>query len=316
MLLFSDAWIFFGCLLSGVLLDRILGEPARWHPLVGFGALATRLERMLNRSPSSRFARPKGAAAWAALVVPGVVVAYLMGGHDFGFVAHALLLAIALGARSLRDHVRPIARALRNGDLPAARSSAQRIVSRDLSRADRASVARAAVESTLENGGDAIFSTLFWFAVAGGPGVVLHRLANTLDAMWGYKTPRWSRFGWAAARLDDVLNYLPARLTALSYLALGDRSNAWHCWRKQAPAWASPNAGPVMTAGAGALGLRLGGGAWYHGVWEERPPLGRGRVPEAGDIDRALRLLDRAVCLWLCLALILTVGGVYARAWW
>jgi adenosylcobinamide-phosphate synthase len=151
----------------------------------------------------------------------------------------------------------------------------------------------------LENGNDAVFGALFWFALAGAPGVVAYRLANTLDAMWGYRTARYLRFGWAAARLDDLLNYVPARLTALTYAAAGRFERALACWRAQAGAWESFNAGPVMAAGAGALGVRLGGAAVYHGAPKERPPLGEGDAPGARDIRRALALVRRGVWLWL-----------------
>jgi adenosylcobinamide-phosphate synthase len=144
--------------------------------------------------------------------------------------------------------------------------------------------------------------------LAWAPGVVLYRLANTLDAMWGYRTPRYRDFGWAAARLDDVLNWIPARLTALSYVVVGTKpALAWRCWREQAPVWKSPNAGPVMAAGAGALGLALGGQARYHGEWVARPALGEGLAPRAEDIDRAVALVRRALWLWLGAIL---VGGL------
>jgi adenosylcobinamide-phosphate synthase len=151
----------------------------------------------------------------------------------------------------------------------------------------------------LENGNDAVFGTLFWFIVAGAPGAVLFRLANTLDAMWGYRTPRFLAFGCVAARIDDGLNWIPARLTASSYALLGNTRLAWCCWRSQAPAWSSPNAGPVMSAGAGALGLALGGAACYDGVMEDRPPLGTGRVASAADIGRAWRLVAGTTALWV-----------------
>ena len=148
-----------------------------------------------------------------------------------------------------------------------------------------------------------MFGALFWFALAGGPGALLFRLANTLDAMWGYRNARYLRFGCSAARIDDCLNYLPARLTALSYVLLaGDRRLAWRCWRTQAAAWPSPNAGPVMASGAGAIGVALGGHAVYDGVAEQRPPLGHGAAANAGDIARAWRLVARTTLLWLAFA--------------
>jgi adenosylcobinamide-phosphate synthase len=154
----------------------------------------------------------------------------------------------------------------------------------------------------LENGNDAVFGALFWFAIGGGAGALLFRLANTLDAMWGYRDTRRLYFGWAAARLDDLLNLVPARLTALTYALLGKTRLAWRCWRGQAAAWASPNAGPVMAAGAGALGVRLGGAASYHGAIETRPELGAGGTAQPRHIAAALRLVARGQWLWLGVA--------------
>ncbi|WP_102720109.1 adenosylcobinamide-phosphate synthase CbiB, partial [Burkholderia sp. MSMB175] len=235
--------------LAGCIVDRLVGEPRSAHPLVGFGRLAVRIERLLNTGRCGRLA---GAAAWLAAVAPPVALAAALIAilpWPLAAALHVALLWFALGARSLAEHVAPIAAALARRDLAAARALTARIVSRDTSAADEAALSRAAVESALENGNDAIFGALFWFAVAGGPGALLFRLANTLDAMWGYRTPRFARFGWAAARIDDALNWLPARLTAASYALLGDTANAWRCWRRQARLWDSPNAGPVMAAG-------------------------------------------------------------------
>jgi adenosylcobinamide-phosphate synthase len=207
-----------------------------------------------------------------------------------------------------------VAKALRSGDLEQARQLVSYLVSRKTSELDETAVARAATESVLENGSDAVFAALFWFAVAGAPGVVLYRLSNTLDAMWGYRTPRYERFGWAAARIDDALNLIPARLTALTYAALGDTASAWRCWRTQARHWDSPNAGPVMAAGAGALRVRLGGAAPYHGVWETRPLLGEGEAPSADSIRRALGLVKRGVAVWVGLFVLAAwTGWAYAQ---
>jgi adenosylcobinamide-phosphate synthase len=288
--------------LVGIVLDLILGEARRWHPLVGFGKLANALECKLNRD-NARFG--KGMLAWMLAVVPLVLLMYWITCWmaNVGVIAawgvHALLLYFCLGLRSLRDHALPIAYALQRGDLPQARQLTAMIVSRDTENADASDLAKAGVESLLENGNDAVFGTLFWFIVAGAPGAVLFRLANTLDAMWGYRTTRFLAFGCAAARIDDVLNWLPARLTALSYALLGNTRLAWQCWKMQARAWSSPNAGPVMSAGAGALGLALGGAACYDGVIEERPPLGRGRAAAAFDIVRAWRLVAGTTALWV-----------------
>jgi adenosylcobinamide-phosphate synthase len=287
---------------GGVAVDWVLGEARRWHPLVGFGNYANVMERLLNRG-SHRHA--KGMLAWCAAVLPFVLlacgaIALARRYNLFLFAAmHVALLYFCIGLRSLRDHMLPIGQALAEPDLPRARLLTARIVSRDTARANEGDIAKAAVESTLENGNDAVFGTLFWFAVAGGPGALLFRLANTLDAMWGYRTPRFLAFGWIAARTDDALNWIPARLTAWSYALLGDRRCARQCWKTQAAAWPSPNAGPVMSAGAGALGLALGGTAEYDGVVEQRPPLGAGRTATARDIMRAWQLVGRTCALWI-----------------
>jgi adenosylcobinamide-phosphate synthase len=137
--------------------------------------------------------------------------------------------------------------------------------------------------------------------------VVLFRLSNTLDAMWGYRTERYHAFGWAAARLDDLLGWLPARLTALAYLLVGDAVRGWRCWHSQGDRSDSPNAGVVMASGAGALGLSLGGPTAYHGQLLEKPLLGEGLAPRGTDIERAVGLVQRALALWLALILLLGV---------
>ena len=285
--------------LAAIALDRLLGEPARWHPLVGFGVLVSRVEAALNRGSEAR-RRVMGVLAWALVVLPFVALAGALKPVGLaGWALDVVLLYLALGGRSLAEHAERVGADLARGDLAAAREHVGWIVSRDTSTLDESGVAKACVESTLENGNDAVFGALFWFMLFGGAGAVLFRLANTLDAMWGYKTERFLRFGWAAARIDDLLNFIPARLTALSYAAFGETRRALACWRKQAPVWESPNAGPVMSAGAGSLGLALGGPAIYHGQLEDRPVLGEGRPARGEDIPRALSLMRRSTGLWL-----------------
>jgi adenosylcobinamide-phosphate synthase len=298
---------------AGVIVDRVFGEPSTRHPLVAFGKLATRIEARMN---TGFRARPAGILAWLLAVVPPVAVSALVVSvlpFSLACIVHVVLLWFALGARSLRDHIAPIARALGCGDLATARTLTARIVSRETADADEGALCRAAVESTLENGNDAIFGALFWFAIAGGPGALGFRLANTLDAMWGYRTPRYLRFGWAAARFDDVLNFVPARLTAASYALLGDTRAAWHCWRTQAPLWDSPNAGPVMASGAGSLNVLIGGAAVYHGTVETRPILGEGMPAMPRHVVAALRLVQRTTFLWLVILLILSIPGIGAH---
>ncbi|WP_266160692.1 adenosylcobinamide-phosphate synthase CbiB [Dyella silvatica] len=300
-------------MLAAVLLDAALGEPRRAHPLVGFGRLAGWFEARLYADR-----RVAGMLAWsgAVLLLVGLTWWLLSAAARLtpwlAWGGSVAMLYLTIGHRSLAEHARPVAHALDAGDLDTARARVGYMVSRDTALLDAGQVAAAATESVLENGNDAVFGALFWFVLFGAPGALLYRLANTLDAMWGYRTPRYERFGWAAARIDDVLNFVPARLTALSYALLGHTAVALRCWRSQAPQWDSPNAGPVMAAGAGALQVRLGGAAPYHGVWEPRPELGEGRAPDARSIRAALRLVRNSVIVWL---IVVCALGVLAKGW-
>lgn len=290
-------------ILLALLLDVLLGEPRRWHPLVGFGHMVTRLECLLRREThSASRLQLAGLVGWLVLALcPALLLWQLLSSLDGPLLiaVEVLVLYLCIGNRSLAEHARAVARPLLAGDLDAARQAVAMIVSRDTAALDASGATRATVESVLENGSDAVLAPLFWFALAGAPGVLLYRLANTLDARWGYRSARYLHFGRAAARLDDALNWLPARLCALAYGLAGNLRAALRCWQQQAPQAASPNAGPVMAAGAGALGIVLGGPAVYHGKEEWRPQLGCGRAAQAEDIERALGLLWRAIALWV-----------------
>ncbi len=277
-----------------LLLDAWLGEPRRFHPLVGFGHLAQFVECRIYAD-----ARLNGGIALLLVTAPLVGLAAGVGSLPWHGVLDVLLLYFVIGWRSLEMHALSVKDALLADDLTIARQQVGLIVSRDTEQLDQTGVTQGTIESVLENGNDAIFGAIFWFAVAGAPGAVVYRLANTLDAMWGYRNDRYRYFGWAAARLDDLLNYVPARLTALSYAVCGNLRTALNCWQTQGAVWKSPNAGPVMAAGAGSLGISLGGPACYHGKLEFRPALGIGSIPSADDIDRTLYLIRRALLLWI-----------------
>jgi len=279
--------------------DHYLGEPRRFHPLLGFGYLADKLERLLNQNlvvtkTTSNFL---GLLAWLVLIVPWAILLHwlYLQLSVYGQLALAsLVLYLTIARRALFEHATAVARASENS-LADAKVALAKIVSRDTAAMEQADVNRAVIESTLENGSDSLIAPLFWFLVGGVAGVVVYRAANTLDAMWGYKNPRFRHFGCFAAKVDDVLNYIPARITALAYCFLGDYRQGRKCWQRQAKHCASPNGGPVMCAGAGAMGLKLGGKAYYHGELQQRTEMGIGLEPVVADIRHCTQLIDRSV---------------------
>ncbi|MBE0486505.1 adenosylcobinamide-phosphate synthase CbiB [Marinobacter sp.] len=297
---------------AAVVLDWLLGEPRRWHPLVGFGRWASATEVGLNGQPQA-VARSLclGVMATVIAITPVLALAialqFWLGGWLW-LVAQVAGVWLAMSLRGLAEHGRAVSTALNAGDGVQARTAVGWIVSRDAAALSDEGVAAAATESMLENGADAVFASLFWYLLAGLPGVVLHRLINTLDAMWGYRNPRFLYFGRCAARLDDLMNWLPARLTAVTYALLGNTRLALRCWRSQAKTWDSPNAGPVMSAGAGALGVTLGGPAPYASGIKHRPMLGSGPGAAAATIERSIILVQRGVMLWLSVLLVVALA--------
>ncbi len=294
-------------LLIGFLADAALGDPRRGHPVAGFGAVAARLERATHRD-----ARLAG-AAHVALLVGGTVALGRLAGRG-GAPATALATWVVLGGTSLARKGAALAAELDAGDLPAARQRLPSLCGRDPASLDGAGMARAGTESLAENTSDAVVAPLFWGAVAGVPGLLGYRAVNTLDAMIGHRSPRYARFGWAAARLDDLANLLPARLCALLTVLLaplvgGSPRAALAAWRRDARAHPSPNAGPVEAAAAGALGVTLGGRTVYAHRVEERPRLGSGPAPGPADLRRAVRL-SRLVSA----AAVLVAAGACAAA--
>lgn len=301
-------------LLLGFAADRAFGDPQRWHPVAGFGQAAAELERRTYAD-----SRVRGAAYTVALVASvtaaGAVVERATRDRP---IAHTLATALAtwavLGGRSLGREAGAISAHLTAGDLAAARQRLTHLVARETSELTADDVARAVVESVAENTSDAVVAPLFWGAVAGIPGLVGYRAANTLDAMVGYKNSRHFNFGWASARLDDVANVPAARLGGV-LIAMAEPTRAREAiriWRRDAADHPSPNAGVVESAFAGALGVRLGGTNTYHGVVEHRVAMGDGPAPVVADIDRANRLATR---VGLAAALVAAAATLRRRRW-
>jgi adenosylcobinamide-phosphate synthase len=291
----SRIWVRPAGLLLGAAADTLLGDPRRGHPVAGFGAVAGALER---RCYADR--RSHGVGYTAVLVggavVSGVLAERAAARHPFaGVLLTAAATWVVLGGASLAGHGTALARELTEDDLVAARARIPSLCGRDPESLDVAGMARAGTESMAENTSDAVVAPLLWGAVAGVPGLLGYRAVNTLDAMVGYRSARYRRFGWAAARFDDLANLVPARVAALLFAGLapavgGSPRAALAAWRRDAAAHPSPNAGPVEAAAAGALGVTLGGRTVYRHGAEERPRLGSGPPPGPADLDRGARL--------------------------
>jgi adenosylcobinamide-phosphate synthase len=295
----------------GVLADALLGDPRRGHPVAVFGAGAARLEQAWWAD-----SRPRG-ALYAGALVGGAVLggALVECAAGRSVVATGVVTACAawavLGGRSLAGEGSALAGELADGDLGAARRRLPSLCGRDPSALDADGLARAALESVAENTSDAVVAPLLWGAVAGVPGLLGYRAVNTLDAMVGHLSPRYTRFGWASARADDVANAIPSRIAALLAAAAaplvgGAPRGALTAWRRDAHRHPSPNAGPVEAAFAGALGRRLGGRTVYPYGVQDRPTLGDGPPPRVPDLRRAVGL-SRAVTVGAAL-----LGGVLA----
>ncbi|MEE1737464.1 cobalamin biosynthesis protein [Streptomyces sp. BE147] len=292
---------------AGLIADSLLGDPRRGHPVAGFGRAAAEAERLLWRDHRGWGALHTlvcagGAAGAAALAARAV--------RDRPAMAVALTAVTTwsvIGGTSLGREARAVAGALAAGDLDVARERLPHLCGRDPHSLDGQQIARAVVESVAENTSDAVVGALVWGALGGVPGLVGFRAVNTLDAMVGHKSPRYRRYGWASARLDDLAGGPGARLTAALAVVAGGRPRAAvRAWRADAGSHPSPNAGPVEAAFAGALGVRLGGTLAYAGRVEHRPVLNGadGRAVESADIERAVRLSRRvsALALGVCVA--------------
>ncbi|TYA15137.1 cobalamin biosynthesis protein CobD [Paenibacillus faecis] len=307
-------------------LDRLLGDP-RWlpHPVIGMGKAIVRVEAAIRRLFRPRAYRAAGillplivaggsfALAWAALRLLAGVSPWLAA------AAEAVLVWTTIAAKGLRDAGMEVCGHLRRGDLPAARRSLGMIVGRDTGHLEPPEVVRGAVETVAENIVDAVVSPLFFALIGGAPLAIAYRAVNTLDSMVGYKNEKYIDLGWASARLDDIANYIPARLTALLLVpaawACGlDARGAWRIFRRDATSHPSPNSGYPEAAVAGALGVRLGGENSYHGVTSFRSYMGdKTRELEPEDIPKTARLMFFVSGVFVVLAVILSLW--WSEAW-
>lgn len=316
-------------LLAALLIEAALGYPQRLYALIGhpvtwLGALIAQLDRALNREDAA-FAIRKAAGIAALLILLAVTLTLSLGltwlGRTLGpagLLPLAVLASTLLAQRSLHEHVAAVAEGLERGGLIAGRKAVSMIVGRNPESLDEAGVSRAAIESLSENFSDGVVAPAFWLGVAGLPGITIYKAINTADSMIGHKTPRHLAFGWASARLDDLVNLPASRLTALLLVASAgldgeaDAAGAWRAVRRDARRHSSPNAGWPEAAMAGALALRLAGPRIYGDVTVEDGWMGDGRAEaSAADIRRALRLYRRACGLLWGLA---GLGAVVALA--
>jgi adenosylcobinamide-phosphate synthase len=343
----AASWPLAAGLAAGVAFDALLGDPRRGHPVAAFGRAATALE-----ARDYADSRLRGAAHTAACVLAVAAPAALLDRRmrrrpSWQAAAAALAVWAVTGARSLHIEAERAMVHLAGHDLPAARRVLPSLCGRDPAALDAPEMARAVIESVAENTCDAVVAPLLWGAVGGLPGLIAYRAINTLDAMVGYRSPRYLRFGWASARLDDVANWVPARVTAALTIGCAPVAGATGAQQHMAPLpgtsaqgppaeghrvpgpaaaamravlrdggrHPSPNAGRCEAAFAGALGLRLGGTNVYGGVTEVRPGLGEGRTPESDDIRRAIRLSQAvtAAATGLAVLVALTRGGRRSR---
>jgi len=282
-----------GILIAG-LADLAVGDPRRGHPVAGFGRSASALESLSYRDD-----RSAGAVHTALLLGAVTALGVLVQRRARGPVASAAVTAAAtwtaLGGTTLVRTAAAMAGELESGDLEGARAVLPALCGRDPAALDEPGLARAALESVAENTSDAHVAPLLWAALGGVPAVLAYRAINTLDAMIGNRSARYARFGWAAARIDDVANLAPARITAVltavcAPLVGGSAAGALRTWRADASRHPSPNAGVAEAAFAGALGVRLGGPTQYRHELEIRPALGDGPPPQIADLRRAVRL--------------------------
>jgi adenosylcobinamide-phosphate synthase len=311
-----------GIVLAALLVEACVGYPrpildAIGHPVTWMGQLLDLMERNWNRASFAGVTR-RWLGVVTVLIVVGIAglagygLVLAVAGLEYAVLLVVLIATTGLAQRSLYQHVRDVQTPLNANDLASARVAVGRIVGRDTDQLSADQVSAAAIESLAESFNDAVVAPGFWLLAGGLPGLLAYKAINTADSMSGHREERWRHFGWAAARLDDLVNLIPARIAGL-LIALAGRRGFATMWR-HASKHASPNAGWTEAALAGALGVRLGGPAYYDGALHARPSFGDGATPRVADVARALSLYKRACALlWLLVALICIAQTAISR---
>ncbi|TQR44745.1 adenosylcobinamide-phosphate synthase CbiB [Paenibacillus popilliae] len=313
-------------IIAAYIWDRIVGDPrAIPHPVVGIGKGISRVERVIRRiSPSEQALKPLGILL-PMIVVGGayastwLILTGLYHVHEYvGWIAEALLIGTTIAAKGLKDAGMAVYRRLKEQDLEGARREVGMIVGRDTEQLDEPEVVRATVETVAENIVDAVISPLFFALIGGAPLAMAYRAVNTLDSMVGYKNEKYQNLGWASARLDDIANWIPARITAVlitlsAWIHQYDARRAWSMALRDASKHPSPNSGWAEAAAAGALGIRLGGYNVYKGIRSFRAYMGDMKQPlEAEHVPAVCRLLVSSSTVFVILAGLL----LYVRGGW
>ena len=302
--------IIFTTLFLALIVDHFIGEPSRFHPLVLFGNIANKIERKLNQGSNQRRFL-SGILAWCLLVLPLPILycwlmlilpGYLM------LILNIYVVYWAVALNSLKQHGMQIYQPLVDDDINQARHYCSYIVSRDTSELSEQAISRATTESMLENGHDGVTATLIYFVLGGAPLVIIHRLSNTLDAMWGYRNDQYNYFGKCSARLDDLLGFISGKITALLFAMIGllngSAMSALRNAYQQSKQYKSHNGGWVMASGATVINVCLGGTAVYFGKTVNSPQLGEGEIVQSKHIKASLTLVTKAVWIWLAIVFI------------
>ncbi len=291
--------------LLAVLLDHLIPDRHGFKPFAWYRDWAESIEERFN---GGKRTHGIGAVLLATLpIAAGVMlIHYILGeiGWALRFAFDVVVLYLCVDVHRLGRTAGAISNALESGELGEADESLRELTGKGASARNEANIARATVEGVLKQGNSLIVSPIFWFIVLGPVGAVLQRLSCILDSLWGHRYERFAEFGWAAARFDDLIGWIPARITALSYALMGSFEDALHCWRRRVGVWSDINSGPLLASGFGAMHLQVCEAA-EEGEYDERSP-DLAMVTDASYVPRAVALVWRVMLLWLVIGILMT----------